>query len=66
MILTKKYRLIWDQNTKVLISNPYIVYTIGSKTYPGDGLSYYQTDFIEDVNNCINENNLIYNPTNNT
>jgi hypothetical protein len=63
MELTKKYRLIWDIQTNILIADPYIEY-INSFTWVGNNRGYYESNSLEEIQNYIDENNLKY-PTNN-
>lgn len=58
--LTKKYRLIWDVNTKELLSDPYLEYELSTVTV-SNSLGFYDCDTIIEVNNIIDIENLWYN-----
>jgi len=55
----KKYRLMWNVNSKELISDPYMEYSIKSETVTNSS-GYYECDSIEEVDGKINELKLIY------
>ncbi|MDY0270624.1 hypothetical protein [Trichloromonas sp.] len=59
MILTKKYRLLWDITTNEILVNPYIEYTNSSTNTNTNG--YFESDNINNINDVINTNNLYYN-----
>jgi len=59
MKLTKKYRLIWDDEKKLLF-DPYHDWS-GTETTPGDGRSFFESDNIQDIEAKIIEENLSYN-----
>ena len=59
MILTKKYRLLWDITTNEILVNPYIEYTNSSTNTNTNG--YFESDNINEINDVINTNNLYYN-----
>jgi len=59
MILTKKYRLLWDITTNEILVNPYIEYTNSTTNTNTNG--YFESDNINEINDVINTNNLYYN-----
>lgn len=59
MALTKKYRLIWDPDTKTLIYDPEYEYTPGSRTWVGSSRNYYETDSLSDAKSYVTNNTLI-------
>lgn len=56
--LTKKYRLIWNDNKQLLL-DPYIDRT-GTTTHVGSGRHYFQSDNLEEIENKISNENLVY------
>lgn len=58
-ILTKKYRLVWDVNTKELLTDPSFEYDENTKTKT-NGLGNYDSDSFNDILNKINEENLYF------
>jgi len=59
MILTKRYRLLWDIITNEILVNPYIEYTNSTTNTNTNG--YFESDNINEINDVINTNNLYYN-----
>jgi len=62
--LIKKYRLIWDANSNELLINPYIEYDENTETLVNCD-TFFETDYIDEVNNFIQNNNLIFVEPNN-
>jgi len=57
IILTKKYILIWDTNTKEIINN-YKTENTG-KCYVGNGRGYFESDVLSEVEDKIQELGLV-------
>lgn len=54
IVLTKKYRLIWNPETKEIIGFP-MEENIGSETIVGEGMMSFETDSIEELYSKIEE-----------
>ena len=58
-MLTKKYRLIWNPETLIIIGNWDTDYG-DSITHPGVGRSYFESDNLTEIEQKILEFRLIY------
>ena len=56
IILTKKYRLIWNPNTGKAIGEPYYEH-LNSETVVGKGMESFETDSIDELDSKIDELN---------
>lgn len=54
IILTKKYRLVWNPETGKASGEPYFEH-INSETVVGKGMESFETDSIEELNSKIEE-----------
>jgi hypothetical protein len=57
--LTKKYRLIWDVETKILAYDPYIEYSSTTEMLT-NSLGWFESDLIQDVEKKIDDEGLVY------
>jgi hypothetical protein len=57
-ILTKTYRLIWDENKK-LFMEPYMTYPSNSATHTNTD-NHFESDDIEEIDDKIAELELVY------
>lgn len=58
MKLTKKYRLVWDEDLKLKL-DPYYDFT-GTETTVGNGLNYFESDSQTEIEQKITDENLKY------
>lgn len=59
MTLTKKYRLVWNDD-KVLISDPFQEYPSNTETIVGYGMSGYEAQTILTIENKITSERLTF------
>lgn len=58
VILTKKYRIVWDGDTKELLLDPNIEYSNKTKTHTNTS-NCFESDNFDEISNKINEEGLI-------